>query len=230
MRSLRRVTKLLRGTRLSLRRVCFFLEFSMLQLTFMTTRLLIRFFIHYKYAAIFPLAVVEGPIITIISGFLVSRHALSFLPALFVVFLGDAVSDTVYYCLGRNGRNLIHKLKFLKISDERISKMEAQYARSPWKTMLLAKVSYGLGTVFMLSAGLSRMSLSMFFESAFVLNALRSLTLLSIGYYFGRLALRLGPTYLQYYVIAVVLVVPLSYLLFRMIKRRKVKENEIEKF
>jgi membrane protein DedA with SNARE-associated domain len=190
----------------------------------MTTRALIRFFIQYKYAAIFPIAVAEGPIITIISGFLVSRHILSFLPALFVVFFGDAISDTIFYIIGRQGRNFIHRLKFLKVSDERIAKMEAQYERSPWKTMLVAKVSYGLGTVFMLSAGLSRMSLSMFFESAFVLNALRSLALLSIGYYFGRIALRLGPIYLEYYTIAVILLVPLIYLLVKMIKKRKAKE------
>lgn len=196
----------------------------------MTTRALIRFFIQYKYAAIFPVAVLEGPIITIISGFLVSRHVLSFLPALLVVFLGDAISDTIFYIIGRQGRNFIHKLKFLKISDERIAKMEVQYEKSPWRTMLLAKVSYGLGTVFMLAAGVSRMSLKRFFQSAFVLNAIRSLTLLSIGYYFGRVALRLGSEYLEYYAIAVILLVPLIYILVKMIKKRKSAESNVLRF
>jgi membrane protein DedA with SNARE-associated domain len=190
----------------------------------MTTRQLIRFFVHYKYEAIFPIAVLEGPIITIISGFLASRHILSFFPAFLVVFSGDAISDTIFYWIGRQGRNFIQKLKFLRVTDERINKMEAQYAKSPWKTMIVAKVSYGLGTVFMLSAGLSRMSLPRFFQSAFILNALRSLTLISIGYYFGRVALRLGPTYLEYYTIAVILIVPLIYILVKMIKKRRAKE------
>ena len=130
----------------------------------MTIRALIRFFSLYKYEAIFPIAVLEGPIITIISGFLVSRHILSFLPAFLVVFFGDAISDTIFYWIGHHGRNFIQKLKFLRVTDERINKIEAQYARSPWKTMIVAKVSYGLGTVFMLSAGLSRMSLGRFFH------------------------------------------------------------------
>jgi len=190
----------------------------------MTIRQLVHFFALYKYEAIFPIAVLEGPIITIISGFLVSRHVLSFLPAFLVVFFGDAISDTVFYIIGRNGRNLIHKLKFLRISDERLAKMEAQYEKSPWKTMIVAKVSYGLGTVFMLAAGLSRMSLRRFFESVFILNALRSLTLISIGYYFGRLALRLGPEYLENYTIAVVIIVPLSYIIYRLIKKWKAKK------
>ncbi len=193
----------------------------------MTTRVLIRFFVHYKYVAIFPIAVLEGPIITIISGFLVSRHILAFLPAFLVVYFGDVISDTIFYIIGRNGRNLIQRLKFLRVSDEMINRMEARYEKSPWKTMLVAKVSYGLGTVFMLAAGVSKMSLGRFFESVFILNALRSLALLSIGYYFGRMALRLGPTYLQYYVIAVILIVPLVYLLVKIIKKRKMKENMI---
>ena len=58
----------------------------------MTLREIIRFFIKYKYQAIFPIAVMEGPIISIISGFLVSRGRLSLLPALLVVFFGDVVS------------------------------------------------------------------------------------------------------------------------------------------
>jgi membrane protein DedA with SNARE-associated domain len=187
----------------------------------MTTRVLIRFFVHYKYAAIFPIAVLEGPIITIISGFLVSRHTLSFIPAFFVVFFGDAVSDTIFYIIGRNGRNLIQKLKFLRVTDDRINKMEVQYEKSPWRTMLVAKVSYGLGTIFILSAGVSRMSLQRFFQSAFVLNALRSIILLSVGYYFGRIALRLGPTYLQYYAVVVIVVLPLGYWFFKIIKNKK---------
>jgi membrane protein DedA with SNARE-associated domain len=194
----------------------------------MTTRVLIRFFVHYKYEAIFPIAVLEGPLITIISGFLVSRHVLAFLPAFLVVFLGDAVSDTFLYIIGHHGRNFIQKLKFLRVTDESINKMEAQYARSPWKTMLLAKVSYGLGTVFMISAGLSHMSRRRFFQSAFVLNAFRSLILLSIGYYFGRVALRLGPEYLENYTIAVIIIVPLVYLIFKIIQKRKAKINMLQ--
>jgi membrane protein DedA with SNARE-associated domain len=193
----------------------------------MTTRALIRFFVHYKYIAIFPIAVLEGPIITIISGFLASRHILSFFPAFLVVFSGDAISDSIFYWIGHRGRSFIQKFKFLRVTDERINKMEAQYARSPWKTMIVAKVSYGLGTVFMISAGLSHMSLRRFFESVFVLNALRSLALISIGYYFGRIALRLGPEYLENYTIAVVLIVPLIYLLTKMIKKRKAKEKSM---
>jgi membrane protein DedA with SNARE-associated domain len=189
----------------------------------MTMRMLIRFFIHYKYEAIFPIAVLEGPIITIISGFLVYRGILSFVGAFLVVFFGDAISDTVFYLIGRGGKKYVHKLKFLHITDEHVARVEAQYERSPWKTMIVAKVSYGLGIPFMLATGLSKMSTERFLFFMGVLNAIRSLLLLSIGYYFGRLALRMGPTYIGYYTVGIIILVPCIYLI---IKRKKTKSMQ----
>ena len=190
----------------------------------MTLRTLIRFFIHYKYQAIFPIAVLEGPIITIISGFLISRGVLSVWGAFLVVFLGDAISDSVFYFIGRGGKKYIHKLKFLRITEERVARVEAQYERSPWKTMIIAKVSYGLGIPFMLATGLSKMSTERFLFFMGVLNAIRSIVLLSIGYYFGRLALRYGPTYITYYTVGICILVPLIYLI---VKKFRTKKNSL---
>ncbi len=187
----------------------------------MTMRALISFFRMYKYQAIFPIAVLEGPIITIISGFLVSRGVLTFLGAFLVVFFGDLISDSFFYFLGRGGKTAIRRWKFLRMTDERIAKIEEQYERSPWKTMIVAKASYGLGMAFMVASGVSKMSFKNFLTFAGVLNAIRSLILLAIGYYFGRYALRLGPTYIAYYTIAVVLIVPLVYVLVKIREKRK---------
>ena len=123
-----------------------------------------QFFIKYKYQAIFPIAVIEGPIITIISGFLVSRGRLELIPALLVVYFGDVISDVGLHFIGRWGRNMIKYLKFLRISDERIQRLENQFKVSPWKTMIIGKVSYGLGSVFMIASGASKMSLRSFVE------------------------------------------------------------------
>jgi membrane protein DedA with SNARE-associated domain len=184
-----------------------------------TLRQIIRFFIKYKYEAIFPVAVLEGPIISIISGFLVSRGVLSLFPALLVVFFGDVVSDTAFYFLGRGGRHMIQYLRFLHISEERLEKLENQFSEAPWKTMIVAKISYGLGTIFMVASGASRMSWKKFLEYILSLNFFRSYILISIGFYFGKAALHLGPTYLQYYAIGVIVLIPLIYLVYRMLKK-----------
>jgi len=185
----------------------------------MTLRQIIRFFIKYKYEAIFPVAVAEGPIITIISGFLVSRGDLSLFPSLLVVFLGDVFSDSAFYLAGKGGRHIIKYLKFLHISEERLERLENQFKSAPWKTMIVAKISYGLGTVFMIASGASRMSFKKFLEYILSLDFVRSSILLAIGFYFGRAAVHFGPKYLQYYIIAVIVLIPLGYLIYRKFRK-----------
>ena len=176
---------------------------------------IIQFFIKYKYQAIFPVAVAEGPIITIISGFLVSRGRLSLLPVLLIVFMGDVISDSAYYFIGRGGRHIIKYLRFLHISEERMQRLEKRFELSPWKTMILGKVSYGLGTVFMIASGASHMPWRNFLKYIFSLDFVRSSVLLAVGYYFGRAALHLGPTALRYYAIIILILIPAIYLIFR---------------
>jgi membrane protein DedA with SNARE-associated domain len=191
----------------------------------MTLRQIIRFFIRYKYEALFPVAVLEGPIISIIAGFLVSRGHLALIPALLVVFMGDVISDTVFYILGRGGRHMIEYLKFLHISPARLEKLENQFASSPWKTMIVGKVSYGLGTVFMVAGGASHMSFKKFLEYILSLNIIRSSILLAIGFYFGKVAIHIGPTYLKYYIIAVIILIPSGYIVYNKIFKKYAKPN-----
>jgi membrane protein DedA with SNARE-associated domain len=181
----------------------------------MTLHQIIQFFIKYKYQAIFPVAVAEGPIITIISGFLVSLGYLDLLPALLVVFLGDAISDTAYYFAGRGGRHMIGYLKFTRISEEQIQKLENRFELSSWKTMIVSKISYGLGSAFMATSGASGMPFGRFLEYTLSLDFIRSSLLLAIGFYFGKAAVHLGPTYLKYYMIAVIILVPAIYFIYR---------------
>lgn len=180
----------------------------------MTLRQIIRFFVKYKYQAIFPIAVAEGPIITIISGFLVSRGILSLFPTLFIVYFADVISDSVYYLAGRGGRHMIKYLKFLRVSQKQLERLENQFASSPWKTMMLGKVSYGLGAIFMVASGASHISYRKFLEYVMSLNFVRSSILLAIGFYFGKAAVNIGPTYLIYYMTAVILLTPVIYIIY----------------
>jgi len=181
----------------------------------MTTRQIVRFFVKYKYQAIFPIAFLECPIITIISGFLVSRGTLAFVPALLVVFFGDFLSDTMFYAIGKGGRHAMQYVKFIRISDERLQHLEYQFHNHPWKTMIVSKVAYGLGMVFMVAAGASKMIWKKFLAYMGALNLIRSTILLAIGYYFGKAAIRNGSAYLQYYAIGIIVLLAVSYFIFR---------------
>jgi membrane protein DedA with SNARE-associated domain len=187
----------------------------------MPYRHLFAFLIKYKYEVIFPIAILEGPIITIISRILVSLGYLSFFPALAVVFLGDMISDSGLYALGHFGRNIAAKFPFFTKSERHIERLESHYQTHPFRTIAVSKVSYGLGTFFLIAAGGAKLGYRKFMRYATPLNAVKSAALLTVGYYFGRVAVRASRHYLPYYALAIIIVVPLSYYLGHLLKQRK---------
>jgi len=67
------------------------------------TSIIFNFLLQYRYLALFPLACIEGPILALVVGFMVHLGYFSFIPAYFIMVLGDFVPDSVYYFIGRFG-------------------------------------------------------------------------------------------------------------------------------
>lgn len=187
------------------------------------SRQLFRFIIQYKYAIIFPIATVEGPIITMVSGFLISLGILSFIPTLLVVFAGDLISDSFYFWLGSRGRRFVERIKFLHISPARLEKVEQHFEKYPGKTFVVSKASYGVGSLFLIAAGVSKMTYQKFLEYITPLNAIRSTALLLIGYYLGR-AVRHSGTYLEYYTLGVIIILPIGYYIIKKLQATREKK------
>ena len=55
----------------------------------------------YKYLILFPLAIIEGPIVTVIAGFLCSQAILEPFYVFPIIVIGDILGDSLYYGLGR---------------------------------------------------------------------------------------------------------------------------------
>ncbi len=189
------------------------------------SRQLFRFLIQYKYAILFPIATLEGPIITLASGFLVSLGILSFIPTLLIVFSGDLISDSFYYSMGKRGRKFVERIKFLHISDERLKKVEKHFEKHPGKTFIVSKASYGVGSLFLMAAGVSKMSYQKFLEYITPLNAIRSTILLLAGYYLGT-AVRYSGTYLAYYTAGVVVLLPVGYYIIKKLREFHLLEGK----
>jgi membrane protein DedA with SNARE-associated domain len=186
---------------------------------------ILRFLAKYKYQVIFPIAVIEGPVVTVITGILISRGQLSPLPAFLIIFAADMVSDPALYLLGRFGRHLLHKLTFMKLPLERLGPLERQFERDPWKTMIIGKLSYGVGSMFVVAAGAARMPWFRFLQYMATLDAVKSGFLLIIGYFCGRAILH-SRGYLKYYAIAVIVLLPLVHYLLH----RRREKTAAEKF
>lgn len=191
------------------------------------SRQLFRFLIQYKYALIFPIATLEGPIITLVSGFLISTGILSPIPTFLVVFAGDLISDSFYFWLGSRGRDFVERIKLLRISPARLEKVEQHYEKHPGKTFMVSKASYGVGSLFLVAAGASKMAYQKFLEYITPMNAVRSATLLLIGYFLGH-AVRYSGTYLAWYTGAVIIILPIGYYIIRKIHKLQEEEEGIQ--
>lgn len=174
---------------------------------------------------IFPVATAEGPIITLVSGFLISIGILSPIPTFLVVFAGDLISDSFYFALGSRGRRFVERIKFLHITEARLEKVEQHFEKHPGKTLLVSKASYGVGSLFLIAAGASKMAYQKFLEYITPMNAVRSTTLLVIGYYLGR-AVRYSGTYIEYYTIGVIILLSIGYYIIHSIRDARLEARE----
>jgi len=149
---------------------------------------IIPWLLQYKYFAIFPLAFFEGPIITVIAGFLSSLGYLNFLVAYLVIVIADLTSDLIYFWLGEfGGRRFIAKRgRYFGIASKQAERLEKYFRRHSGKMLFLGKLLHGVGTVFLVAAGLAKMPFLKFIFYNSLATLLKSLILLVIGFYFGQ--------------------------------------------
>ena len=149
---------------------------------------IVSWLLYYKYAVLFPITIIEGPIITIIAGFLSSQGYLNIFAIYGVVVAGDIVGDVIYYLIGSyGGRRFITRWGYLfRLSMEEITKLENHFANHSGKTLLFGKISHAIGAPILVAAGMAKIPLEKLVWFNFWATLPKSLVLLAIGYYFGR--------------------------------------------
>ncbi|HKI73364.1 MAG TPA: hypothetical protein VJ998_01885, partial [Pseudomonadales bacterium] len=122
----------------------------------------IALIIHYKYLILFPLATLEGPVVSLVAGLLSSLGYLEFLPAFAIILIGDLIPDVAYYFLGRHARNSASEGRFgrhLAFLARHGKLLEGLWLEHGRKTMLLSKLAYGISAPLLMSAGMTNMPL-----------------------------------------------------------------------
>lgn len=154
--------------------------------------------IAHGYAIIFPIAVVEGPIIAVFSGFLVSLGYLNFFMVFLVLMAGDMVGDAMYYAIGRWSRSGFLKKwgRHMGASEERIKKLEKVFAEHHWKILAFAKIQ-AVGSLFLITAGIAKTPFWKFVWYNILGSIPKVLLLELIGFYFGKSYSRVSD-YLDY--------------------------------
>lgn len=185
----------------------------------------IQLLIHYKYAILLPIAAVEGPIVSILGGFLASSGHLNVFAVFAVVVLGDLIGDTTYYSLGKFGGLGFARRhgNLLGLTEQRLKGLEDHFTKHAGKTLVIGKFSHGLGSIVLFVAGMSKVPYPKFAFYNLWSTALKSLILVTVGYYYGYAYQRISDyfSYASYFFIGLAIVLIVVYLLvMRRIRRQ----------
>ena len=178
----------------------------------------------YKYFVLFPFIVIEGPIVTIIAGFLSSLDLLNIFIVYPVVVAADLTGDLIYYSFGRWGKeNFINSYgKYFGLKEENVKKIENHFEKHTRKTLIIGKLSHAFGAPILFAAGMVKVPLLEYLWFNFLATLPKSLAFLLIGYYFGQFYVRLNK-YLNYFSIGLlvfVILVLIAYYGYNKVRRR----------
>ena len=165
----------------------------------MSLQEIITLLIAYKYFFLFPLVVAEGPIVTVVAGFLSSLGYLDIFIAYALVVVGDVAGDCLYYAFGYyGGQKFVGRWgHFFGITWERVEKLEEHFKNHSGKTLIIGKFTHAIGAVVLVAAGMAKMPFWRFVLYNFIPTLPKSLILLLVGFYFGEAYNKIN-TYLDY--------------------------------
>jgi membrane-associated protein len=153
----------------------------------------------YKYMILFPLAIVEGPILAVIAGFLCMRGILNIGLVLPVIVLADMISDSACFFLGRKGiparlKNLIYRIGF---NHDRIRQAKNLIEEHPKTFIPMSKITLGIGVLGIYLTGNTDVPYRRFIIICLVTSICQYLIYLGIGFVFGAAYARINQ-YLDY--------------------------------
>ncbi len=160
--------------------------------------------LHFKYTILFPIAIFEGPIISVLAGLLVSLKEMNFYLALTLLVLADLVGDMLFYAIGRWGSySLIPKYgQWVGITSYRFEKIRTVFNKHPNKTLLFGKWSHAFGMVVLISAGATHQKIKNYLLINLAGTIPKTLFFLLIGFYFGQAYTKID-SYLSYAILII---------------------------
>jgi len=148
----------------------------------------------YGYIVLFPIMVLEGPIITVIGGFLSSVGIFNVYIVFLIVVLGDLTGDTIFYSIGRFGRlSVIDRWGHLFGMDRKsVEALEKHFHNHAGKTLLIGKLTHAVVSVVLIAAGAAKVPYKKYLWYNLLATLPKSLIFLLIGFYFGASLVRIN--------------------------------------
>ncbi len=149
--------------------------------------IIISWLLAYKYFILFPIVAIEGPLVTMAVGFLVSLSLFNPYIALPIIIAGDVTSDVAYYFVGY----FSHRFKWAYWVSEKMGltkhreRINNSFEKHGGKMLLFGKLTHALGAVFLIGAGYAKMPLLKFAWYNIAGTIIKSSILLYVGYLAG---------------------------------------------
>lgn len=158
--------------------------------------------------------------IAVISGFLSSLGYLNVFAVYFLVLVGDVVGDSIYYAIGRWGREGFVRRwgRYIGLNQERTEHLEGHFKKHSGKTLIIGKWSHAVGVVVLVAAGIAEMPFWRFVWFNLVASMPKSLIFVVVGFYFGHAYSQIG-RYLDYAAITMIVLAGLAIGIYMMVKK-----------
>lgn len=184
---------------------------------------IIQLLLQYKYFILFPLAIIEGPIIAVICGFLCINNILNPFIVFPIIVAGDMVGDSLVYLLGRFGIPPFLKRIAIKLGfkPEKVQKVRAYFNTNPIRTISLSKITLGIGFAGIYLAGHAKIPYPRFIIISMFTSALQYVVYLGIGLLFGHAYKQIN-NYIDF-LTALVVIIALSVGIFLYVKSKRKK-------
>ncbi len=178
---------------------------------------MIELLLTYKYIILIPLSIIEGPIVTVVCGFLVTMKVFNPIFVYVIMVLGDIVGDGTIYYIGYSGKRF---LKYFKVTDEKLETAKNYFHENHKKAIMMSKLVHGIGFTGLLAAGALHVPYKRYFKTCALISIVQSFVMLLLGIFFGHAYVVIGK-YLNYYA-AIVSVAFLLFLVIVLIKKYKI--------
>lgn len=135
-----------------------------------------------------PLAVIEGPVVTIIAGWLAQLGLLAVLPAMICLVIADVAGDCLLYAAGRGLR--LDRLPLigprLRVPRDRMVPLVRAIRQNDLRLLIFGKLTHAAGFAVLIAAGVARIGLGRFILANTLASVPKTLALFVLGYLFGR--------------------------------------------
>jgi membrane protein DedA with SNARE-associated domain len=144
--------------------------------------------VKYRYWILIPLAFIEGPTVAFVTGTLIPAGYFNLYLVYGIFIVKDFVVDGLCYYSGRVAGERAFVKRLLTrahVTSADLDHVRLLWHRHRWRTMCIAKLSWGLSPALLAVAGIVAVPVAVFFRCAVGIALVQYGVLLGLGYYFG---------------------------------------------